>query len=130
MNALLIIPPVAVAGAFATRRLTTVPGFGPIRASSGATLAFAALTLALPDELAPGLRATFFGATFVGMSTPARFGAKQLFGAALIYSGIYIAILSAPETVRFPGGVLGSSAFIAGVIVAALEQIFVRKPGR
>lgn len=124
MNPEFLIPPVAVLGALVTYRLNHDLRLGAIRASTGATLAFILLTCPVSYAGIPVLRATFFGATFVGMCTTERFTRRQVVTGAIIYSLVYLLILSAPNPVREPGGLLGTSAFLAGVAVAGFDLLW------
>lgn len=119
-----LVVPVSVLGALATYWLNHDLRVGPIRSSSGATLAFALLTWPVNYAGIPVLRAAFFGATFVGMCTTERFSRRQVTAGAVVYSLVYLLVLSAPPSVREPGGVLGTSAFLAGIVVAGFDLLW------
>ena len=126
MNPLFLVPPVALVGALATYRLNHDLRVGAVRASAGATLVFCLASWPFGYEGVPVLRAAFFGATFVGMATAERFSRRQVAVGGLIYSLVYTLVLSAPGMVREPGGVLGTSAFLAGIAVAAFDRLWAK----
>lgn len=126
MNPLFLIPPVALVGALATYRLNHDLKVGAIRASAGTTLIFCLLSWPFGYTGTPVLRAAFFGATFVGMATAERFSRRQVAVGALVYSLVYLLVLSAPGMVREPGGVLGTSAFLAGIAVAGFDRLWAK----
>lgn len=124
MSPEILVPPTAILGASVTYWLNHDLRVGAIRASTGATLAFVLLTWPVSYAGIPVLRAAFFGATFVGMCTTERFTRRQVIVGAILYSLIYLLILSAPGPVREPGGLLGTSAFLAGVAVAGFDWLW------
>jgi hypothetical protein len=119
-----LILPASILGAVTTYWLNHDLRVGAIRASTGATLVFVVLTLPLPQAWLPMLRASFFGATFVGMATTDRFTRRQVAAGAIIYGLLYMLILRAPSMTREPGGLLGTSAFLAGVLVAGFDWLW------
>lgn len=122
----ILVAPVALLGSLATYRLNHDLRLGAVRASAGATLAFCLAVRASGYAEAPVLQAAFFGATFVGMAESERFTTRQVAAGALIYSLLYLLILRAPAPVKETGGLLGTGAFLSGVVVAGAELLWLK----
>lgn len=112
---------VAALGAELTFYLIHKKHVSTVRASSGATLAFAIFALVVQIPFGNVLPAAFFGATFVGMTDKSRLGAKRVFVASMIFGLIYTFLI--PLAQGFGGG-LGAAAFVSiSVVYAASKMI-------
>ena len=111
----------SILGAEVTFYLIHAKRVSAVRASSGSTLAFALLTMALPLPLAASVRAAFFGATFVGMTSNTRMGKKRVLAASLLFAAIYILLV---PSLKGLGGGLGSAAFVASSAVYGIQKIY------
>jgi len=121
-----IVTPAAVAGALGTYVLHHDYGFGAVRSSAVSTLVFIGATSSLHHPGVPMWQAAFFGASFTGMCASERFTRRKVVLCGLVFSLIYLAVLRSPAIVRAPGGVLGTSAFLAGLVVVTGEALRVR----
>ncbi len=114
----------AVLGAWCTHRLALLESVGAVRASAAATLAFVfmsghlAESISLQDQLSL-LQASFFGASFIGMSDPKKLGEKQILLASLVFSLLF---LFAFPYFRHLGGGLGATAFASSLIVYGFSK--------
>ncbi|MBU2978228.1 hypothetical protein [Alteromonas sp. C1M14] len=100
---------VSVVSAMSTYKLAQYSSFNAIRASSTLTiLAYGVAVVAHVDAAYWSL--VFFGASFVGMSTPQKFGYTSMAVSGACFGCLYLLI--APF-INGIGGALGSSAFLA-----------------
>ncbi|MCG7545773.1 hypothetical protein FIU82_18025 (plasmid) [Pseudoalteromonas sp. THAF3] len=100
---------IAVTAAFATYFLSKLRYFNALRASSLLSLIAYAL-FSLMSTHAELYSVVFFGGTFVGMSTPARFGYYTLTSAAVLFALLFHYLV--PHLHGY-GGALGVSAFLS-----------------
>ena len=114
---------VSVLGATVTQALNHDLRLGAVRASAGASCAFVVGTFWMHHGAMPELRAAFLGATFAGMCEPGRFTRVGMAVCGLVFAALYAGLLSAPMPERPPGGLLGTSAFLASLMVAAGEWV-------
>ena len=122
----LLIALASIAGAQVTFHLIHNRRQSAVRASSGATLAFALFTMLLPFSYITSLQAAFFGATFVGMTSNHRMGRKRVLIASLLFAVIFICII---PSLKGLGGGLGTAAFVSSAFVyfaAKMIRRFVR----
>jgi hypothetical protein len=80
-----------------------------VRASAFSSLLFALLLCTLNIPNSDFLSAAWLGGSFLGMSRPETFSARELFFGALIYGFLYIYVL--PLNIGL-GGALGFAAFV------------------
>lgn len=69
------------------------------------------------------LTKVIFGATFVGMSSPARFKSKDVLFASLIYMGVFIFLY--PKT-PYQGGALGTAAFTSVLLLYLFKKCLLK----
>lgn len=101
---------IALVATYGTHFLSQNNKIGPIRASSLLTLVFCVTTYPIHHEIIPSLNALFFGASFVGMTSPKKLSKLQLSIACLIFCFIYIFLI---HHLKGIGGALGFSAFVS-----------------
>lgn len=120
---LFIICLISCSAALLTYELAKLPAFGVIRASASLTiLAFALFKLAsfwlvLDVDF---LTAAFFGGTFVGMSSPAKYGRFSMLICAILFSLLFLFLLPLLDGI---GGALGLSAFLSICLWTLLKRI-------
>ncbi len=105
---------VCLASSQLTRLLTERYSIGLVRASAGSTLAFVLLLSIFPVPEKDTVSAAFLGASFIGMSRPSLFTARDLLFAALIFAGFFLYALPFNQGL---GGALGLAAFGSSLIV-------------
>ncbi|AZZ38258.1 hypothetical protein CIK05_01790 [Bdellovibrio sp. qaytius] len=116
----LLVTLVAVLGTQVTFYLIHEKHVSTVRASSGASLAFALVTLLIPVSFITTLQAAFLGSTFVGMTAKSRMGKKRVFCASLLFAMIFILVI--PHFQGLGGG-LGTAAFISSAIVHIISNM-------
>jgi hypothetical protein len=114
---------VAAASSQLTRYLVVHRGLGTVRASAAATLAFLALTAAIPAPETEPCRAAFLGASFLGMSSAKHFSARDIFFAAMIFAALFLLVL--PYNAGL-GGALGLAAFTSCLLIRGLRPLIDR----
>ncbi|MEG3766398.1 hypothetical protein [Alteromonas sp. 14N.309.X.WAT.G.H12] len=100
---------VSVISAMSTYKLAQFSSFNAIRASSTLTIVSYAVTYVVQVDAAYW-SLVFFGASFVGMSTPKKFGYTSMAVSGGCFGGMYLLIAPYIDGI---GGALGSSAFLA-----------------
>ena len=111
----------SVLGAQSTFYLIHHKQFSTVRASSGSTLIFALVTSVFSFSFIPVLQASFFGATFVGMTSKSRMGRKRVLVASLAFALIFIFVL---PSLKGLGGGLGTAAFVSTTGVYLVSQVW------
>lgn len=108
MNLLFLL--IALSGALSTYFLAKRNYFDGIRASASLSI-IAYLILQLCDNEHIEVHSLlFFGATFIGMSAPKRFGIYSLFIASVMFVFLFESLL---PYISHYGGALGLSAFLS-----------------
>jgi hypothetical protein len=83
-----------------------------IRASTLAGLGFLLLTSPFSWTIIPKLQASFYGASFVGVSDANRLSERSIIIGAVIFSGLFYLAGYLPISL---GGTLGASAFLSAL---------------
>lgn len=118
---------VCIIGGLGTFFFSRISMVGSIRASAILSLGFIGMTRYLNymlDLNIPELSHTvFFGASFVGMASPARFKWDQILKASLLFGLMYVYLIPFFDGI---GGTLGASAFLSclSVLVISLPTCF------
>lgn len=115
----LMILVVSVVGAEVTFWLIHHKHLSTVRASSAATLIFCLLTMGITSPLIAPLQASFFGATFVGMTDKSRLGWKRVFLASLLFGLFFYFLIPLAHGI---GGGLGAAAFVSCSLIHLLAK--------
>ncbi|WP_374000266.1 hypothetical protein [Bdellovibrio bacteriovorus] len=113
----------SVLGGLATFFLVHRARVSTVRASSGVSLIFSLLVSLLPVPFVGALQASFFGATFVGMTDSSRMGWKRVLLASLLFGLIFVFLVPLAKGI---GGGLGAAAFVSSSAIYFVDRL-VRK---
>lgn len=100
---------VSIISAMSTYKLAQFSSFNAIRASSTLTILSYAVAFVVQVDAAYW-SLVFFGASFVGMSTPQKFGYRSMAVSGACFGVMYLLLAPYIDGI---GGALGSSAFLA-----------------